>query len=125
MFDGSWQRRGQSSLTGYVAAISPEIRKCFDVELLSKVGKGCAAKPHLNKESTEHLRWYAGHYQKCGITYGGSSPSMEPAGAVRIYERSVILIGNGDTKSYSTQVWWINIHMDMTKTQNRVWNDET
>ena len=50
MFDGSWQKMGQSSLTGYLAAISPETRKCFDVELLSKVGKGCAAKPHLLKQ---------------------------------------------------------------------------
>ena len=89
MFDGSWQKRGHSSLIGYVAAISPDTRKCLDIELLSKICKGCASKAHLDKESTEYLSWYAGHYKKCGLTYGGSSPSVEPAGAVRIYERSV------------------------------------
>ena len=83
------KKGGHSSLIGYVAAISPETRNCLDVELLSKVCKGCAAKAHLNKESTEYLSWYAGHEQKCGMTYGGSSPSMEPAGAGRIYKRSV------------------------------------
>ena len=112
MFDGSWQKRGHSSLIGYVAAISPDTRKCLDIELLSKICKGCAGKAHLEKESSEYLSWYAGHYTKCGITYGGSSPSMEPAGAVRIYERSVEslylqytgFVGDGDTKSYSSVV---------------------
>ena len=79
---------------------------------LIEVCKGCTAKADLNKESTDYLTWYTGHNQKCGITYGGSYPSMEPAGAVRIYERSAEslnlqytgFIGDGDTKPYSRLV---------------------
>ena len=39
--DGTWQRRGSSSLNGCVTAISLETRKILDVLLLSKVCKKC------------------------------------------------------------------------------------
>ena len=39
--DGTWQRRGFSSLNGCVTAISLETRKILDVVLLSKVCKKC------------------------------------------------------------------------------------
>ena len=106
---------------------------------------------HLNKESSDYLSWYAGHNQKCGITYGGSSPSKEPAGAVRIYEGSAEslnlqytgFIGDGDTKSYSSVVdkhpnghkveivkkecWSCTKEMwnRFAQTENREWNKET
>ena len=55
---------------------------------------------------------YAGYYLRGGITYGGSSPSMEPAGAVWLYECSAEslnlqytgFIRDGDTKLHSSVV---------------------
>lgn len=35
-FDGSWQKRGHTSLNGVISASSPETSKIIDVEILSK-----------------------------------------------------------------------------------------
>ena len=39
--DGTWQRRGYSSLNGCVTTISMETGKCLDVEILCKVCHTC------------------------------------------------------------------------------------
>lgn len=41
MIDGTWQRRGHSSLNGVVTAISIENGKVLDFEVLSILRKGC------------------------------------------------------------------------------------
>ena len=48
--DGTWQRRGFSSLNGCVSAISMDTGKVVDVEALSKVCKKC--KEHENDPDT-------------------------------------------------------------------------
>ena len=39
--DGTWQKRGHSSVNGVVMAISKETGKCVDVAVLSKECKAC------------------------------------------------------------------------------------
>ena len=39
--DGTWQRRGYSSLNGCVTTLSIDTGKCLDVEMLTKVCHGC------------------------------------------------------------------------------------
>ncbi|XP_072017454.1 uncharacterized protein [Amphiura filiformis] len=106
--DGTWQRRGYSSINGVVTAIELETGKILDYECLTRICKGCQHWSSKDQTSTEYLKWKADH--KCHISHEGSAASMEPVGAKRIWNRSVAnrnlkytskYIGDGDTKSYS------------------------
>ena len=106
--DGTWQRRGFSSLNWCITAISMDTGKVVDVEVLSKFCKQC--KKHEDDEDTpENNAWKADHKLKCKANFQGSSPAMEPEGAIRIFERSIEsnklryteYFGDGDSKSYN------------------------
>jgi hypothetical protein len=106
--DGSWQRRGHSSLNGCVTIISMETGKVLDVEALTSHCKECKYYEKLDKNSKEYREWKAKH-TKCNANYRGSAPAMEPEGALRMFERSVEennlrytdFYGDGDSKSFS------------------------
>jgi hypothetical protein len=110
MIDGTWQKRGHSSLMGVVTAVSPDNGKVIDHEVLSKVCKGCEKMRKKDPNSPDYLTWKAEHI--CSITYTGSAPSMEPEGATRIFGRSehyrglryTGFIGDGDSKSHPAVV---------------------
>ena len=105
--DGTWQRRGFSSLNGVVTVIELESGKVVDYECLSRHCKGWQNWANKDKNSVDYTKWQAEH--KCKISHEGSAASMEPAGARRIWGRSVAnrklkytsYIGDGDSKSYS------------------------
>lgn len=105
--DGTWQRRGFSSLNGCVTAISMETGKILDVEPLSKVCHTC--KKFEGKDSLEIEELKADHALKCKMHYSGSAPAMGPESAKPIFKRSVTshklqyhtLFGGGDSKSFS------------------------
>ena len=106
--DGTWQRRGFSSLNGCVTAISMDNEKVLDVELLSKFCKKC--REHENDADTpENAAWRADHEPKCQANYTGSAPNMEPEGALQIFSRSINkhqllyteYYGDGDSKSFN------------------------
>jgi hypothetical protein len=101
--DGSWQRRGYSSLHGIVTAITGD--KCVDVEIKTRHCYGC--KMWVGKENTlEYEQWKLDH--NCQINHEGSSGSMESSGAVDIFHRSISnrnliykeYLGDGDTSSF-------------------------
>ena len=103
--DGTWQKRGYSSLNGVVSVISSETKKCLDVAILSKFCKACQ---HWSTK-TEHPKyeqWKASHV--CKANHSKSSGSMESLGAVAIFQRSVEnynlryteYIGDGDSSSF-------------------------
>ena len=72
--DGTWHKRGHSSMNGCVAALSMETGKCLDVEVLSKVCHGCQG--HENQQDTEEKRvWQVEHVGKCKANYTGSELS--------------------------------------------------
>ena len=103
--DGTWQRRGYSSLNGAVTLLSKENGKCLDICVLSKTCKGCQ---HWRgkEESEEYQQWKIDH--NCHINHKESSGSMESAGAVQMFERSISFlnlrytgyIGDGDSKAH-------------------------
>ena len=106
--DGTWQRRGHSSMNGCVTVISMETGKCLDVEVLSKVCQGCQR--HETKEDSQEKRlWQADHQGKCKANYKGSAPAMEVKGVKRIFERSeekhklfyTEYFGDGDSKGFN------------------------
>lgn len=105
--DGTWQRRGFSSLNGCVAIVSMDTGNILDVEPLSKNCHTCKKiekKPQTSQVAAEK----ADHQPKCQANYHGSSPAMEPEGALRIFSRSIEskslryseFYGDGDSKSY-------------------------
>jgi len=108
--DGTWQRRGHSSMNGCVTTLSMDTGKCLDVEILSKVCHAC--QKYENEEDEEDKRlWQANHQGICKANYKGSAPAMETEGLKRIFERSeeknklryTEYYGDGDSKGF-TQV---------------------
>ena len=107
--DGAWQRRGHASLNGVVTAISLENGKILDVEPMSRNCKSHHSMDYLiESDPVTYANWMNSHI--CSYNYKGSAPGMEPAGAQRIFERSIEkynlryinYLGDGDSKSYTS-----------------------
>lgn len=107
--DGTWSKRGFTSLLGVATVIGKYTNKVLDWFVSSKRCQGC-----------EHMRatlnnmdfdiWYeAEHKEKCTLNYEGSSGGMEVQGIIEIFKRSMTLhkvkyshyIGDGDSKTFS------------------------
>ncbi|XP_069694387.1 uncharacterized protein [Periplaneta americana] len=93
--DGTWQKRGHTSLNGVVTTTSVNTGKVLDVHTLSKSCNIC----HGAKNFELH---------DCSINYEGYSGGMEAAGVVEIFSRSVDrygvkytnYLGDGDSKGF-------------------------
>ena len=119
--DGSWQRRGFSSLNGVVAAISIDNGKVIDVEPLSRYCRECAVNSRKIKDEKTLKLWKETHIEQngCKINHVGSAPSMETEGVIRIFQRSIekrrgrylSYYGDGDSKAFSSVE---NIYDDVT-----------
>ena len=84
--DGTWQKRGFSSLNGVVTALSPLTGKCLDVAGLSKICKSCQM--WSKKENhPKYNKWKETH--NCHVNHTKSSGAMESTGAIMIFQRSV------------------------------------
>ena len=105
--DGTWQRRGHSSLNGCVTVVSMDTGKVLDVEALTNHCKECKLHEKLDRNSEQYKKWKAKH-TNCKANYHGSAPAMEPEGAPRIFKRSVEennlqytdFYGDGDSKAF-------------------------
>ena len=103
--DGSWQTRGYSSINGVVTCMAAS--KCIDHAVLSKHCKGCAYWKDKDVSTAEYADWKESHI--CPANHFGTSSSMESAGAVQIFRRSVErfnlrytkYLGDGDSSSFS------------------------
>lgn len=102
-FDGTWQKRGHTSLNGVVTVTSFDTGKVIDFECLSKFCVAC-----VNKKNVSNLEQMRLHKLKCSANYTGSSGGMEVVGAKRICSRSVDklgvkytkYLGDGDSKGF-------------------------
>ena len=107
--DGSWQKQGHDSLNGVVTAINRVNDKVIDYHVMSKKCKVCQIW-NKKKESPEYDVWKTQH--KCSINHKGSASSMESAGAIEIFQRSINnhklrynnYIGDGDSSSFNKVV---------------------
>jgi len=105
--DGTWQKRGFSSLTGVVPVISHRNGKVLDFVVLTKYCKECEYWSRRDHDSTEYHEWKLRHHCKANST--GSSPSMESSGAVQLWNQSVgkrkrpytKMIADGYSKSHT------------------------
>ena len=106
--DGSWAKRGFSSLYGIVTAISIDTGQILDAEVLVKYCKVCQYWEKY-KGSVEYNRRMEEHRDECPINYEGSAASMEPAGALALFTRSIErhnlrytrMVSDGDSKSFT------------------------
>lgn len=110
--DGTWMRRGYSSLYSVQSVISHETGKVLDITVLSKHCDICKLKKR--KLETGELRqaefdaWKAEHQTECQINTHVSSPAMETAAVVELWKRSehvnhlqyTVYIGDGDSKGF-------------------------
>ena len=108
MFDGTWQRRGYSSLVGAVTCLSAVNNKVIDIEMLRKICKVCQRLNKMGPTSEKYEELKRNH--ACQKNYIGSAPGMEVTGVNRIYSRSITerslrytkYVGDGDSKSYDS-----------------------
>ena len=81
--DGSWQKRGYSSLNGVVTVISIDNSKILDIKPMTRTCISCLL--HLKLKTSDSKRfdeWKMTH--ACKINHIETASSMEPEGAKRI-----------------------------------------
>lgn len=99
VFDGTWQKRGHTSLNGVFTVTSMDTGKVLDAVVLSK-HCSCSKMTKLGKS----------HAEKCTKNYEGSSGGMEVAAAKEVFKRSelkrgvryVKYLGDGDSSAFSS-----------------------
>ncbi|GFV69731.1 uncharacterized protein TNCV_1348841 [Trichonephila clavipes] len=103
--DGTWQRRGYTSMNGSVAAISVDTGKMLDIEVMSSYCPTCKRLQTMQR-NFEYESSKADH--KCQCNFTGSSSKTEIVGASRIFLRSeknrrlqyTQYYGDGDSKAF-------------------------
>ena len=112
-FDGTWAKRGFTSLTGVVFAISVDTGEVLDYHVTSKSCRKCSLKKSQCEGDVEQFEeWRREHLASgdCDINFEGSSPAMEAEGASVLWNRSINLhnmrykwmVSDGDSKAFST-----------------------
>lgn len=108
-YDGTWQKRGHTSLYGIDLVIEILTGLVIDFEILSKYCPECvASKRDLGEKSIEFQIWYESHKPQCSANHTGSSNSMEIAAAEAMWKRSisncnmryVCMLSDGDAKTH-------------------------
>ena len=106
-FDGTWAKRGFTSLTGVVFAISVDTGEVLDYHVLSKSCLKCTLKKKKCSDE-EFEEWLLEH--ECDINFAGSSPAMESEGASVLWGRSIDhhnlrykwMVCDGDSKAFNS-----------------------
>jgi len=105
--DGSWRKRGFSSLFGITSLIGWFSGQIVDVEVKSKYCKSCEQwKKKL--DTCDYDEWYKTHADVCKANHEGSSGKMEVDAVIEMFHRSKDLhdlkyssyIGDGDSKTF-------------------------
>ena len=106
--DGTWQRRGFSSLFGITFIIEHETKKVLDYEVMSKFCAACKRWENCDQEGDEFKKWREEHKGVCEANFTGSAGAMEPRGISRMFSRSLdfnvrykYLISDGDAKTHA------------------------
>lgn len=105
--DGSWRKRGFTSLYGLVTLIGYRFGKVVDFVVKSKYCKSCEY--WKKKEDTEeYAEWAKSHENNCSVNHEGSAGKMEVDAVVEMFNRSENLyqvkyasyVGDGDSKTF-------------------------
>lgn len=103
-FDGTWQKRGHTSLNGVITATSFDTGEVLDYECLSKFCAGCVNKTNVADPEK--------HKQTCSANFSGSSGAMEVGGVKNLCVRSganlrvkyTKYLGDGDSKGFEADL---------------------
>ncbi|GFS97553.1 uncharacterized protein NPIL_65851 [Nephila pilipes] len=103
--DGTWQRRGYTSMNGCVAALSIGTGKVVDIEIMSSY---CPTYRKLSKMPKGIVSETLEADHVCRSNFKGSSLKMKAVGANRIFKRSIVkrglkyshYYGDGDSKGF-------------------------
>ena len=88
-FDGSWHKRGHTSMYDVAAVIDVLTGLLVNDVVLSKYCHACSMKKTaLGAESEAFNTWHQGYAGQCAINYDGSSNAMEVEAARRLWSRS-------------------------------------
>lgn len=106
--DGTWMKRGFSSLFGVVTIIGWYTGKVLDIIVKSSYCKACETY-EKEKGSAKYEEWLKNHIEMCSANHIGSAGKMESDGIIEIFQRSLKLynvvyayyIGDGDSKTFS------------------------
>ena len=109
-FDSFWHRRGHYSNQGFAAAIDTSVSKVLDYSLYDRVCYSCGKWPESRRTSCseEFVRYWDSQKDHCSANYMGTSQSMESAGAIDVWSRSIdkhnlangTYIGDGDSSPF-------------------------
>lgn len=113
--DGTWKKRGYTSLFGVASMIGYYSGKIIDIVVKSAYCKMCESW-EKKLGTNEYEEWKTTHEPKCLANHSGSSGKMEVDAMQEMFERSeklhgikyVNYIGDGDSKTYSTLVKLFN-----------------
>lgn len=111
-YDGTWHKRGFTSLYGIGVVIDILTGLVIDYQVLSKFCQMCAiASSQLDAESPDFQLWQQGHKDcgECSVNYIGSSVAMEMKAAEILWTRSLArnqmryttVLSDGDAKTYT------------------------
>lgn len=107
--DGSWRKRGFSSLYGFASLIGWFSGKVIDICVKSKYCKECEY--WQKKDGTaEYDEWHELHEPYCNANHSGSAGKMEPDAVVQMFSRSestynvryAYYVGDGDSKTFKS-----------------------
>ena len=109
-FDGTWHKRGHTSLYGVGAVIDVLTGLVLDYTVCSKYCHACTLKEAEfgSRNCAEFEAWFANHEADCCADYKGSSNAMEAECARRLWSRSIDLhnirytgmLRDGDSKAF-------------------------
>ena len=105
--DGSWKKRGYTSLYGVTTLIGYYGGKVIDLNVKSGYCHTCAIKKNtLNDDEFEE--WYENHKENCSSNHAGSAGKMEVDSMLEMFSRSIEkfgvmysnYIGDDDSKTF-------------------------
>lgn len=87
--DGTWKKRGFSSLFGVSTLIGKYSNKVLDACVMSSFCGACNLRKSLKKsDPIAYAEWYSSHEDECTINHTGSSGKMEIDAIVKMFLRS-------------------------------------
>ncbi len=112
-FDGTWAKRGFTSLFGVFFVMSVDTGEVLDYHIYSKFCQKCSKKKNACKDNIEEFEaWKVQHIAngQCDINFEGSSPAMEAEAAQVLWSRSIekqnmryrYMVSDGDSKAFSS-----------------------
>lgn len=106
--DGTWQKRGFSSLYGVSTLIGSLTGKVIDAVIKSSYCQSCTYWKNIDKNTEEYTMWYNEHEENCSVNHTGSAGKMEMDSIKEMFSRSeelhearyVNYIGDGNSKTF-------------------------